>query len=395
MILDLVLVSLIIPIPILAGALKDRSSSGTVRALTTITSPVVGVFPLCYLFYALLQAAGVQVSFDFSQSQNYGTILLILFAGFSYFTSLKLVRFGERIGKEERCGIRDDTRNVTEQVEQILIPKLQEHASQVETRTGTALDEKLGEYVSHLDDMISQIVTGFQELAGACRDNFHSSENLRSTNEKTLQTLDQTEKELDDIRGLAGELIDLCNKFDEKNAILQARIEALGCTEEKTDQEDVISETKLTSQDGMANRTMGLEAQHEMARYLAEIGFDIKESHGAGEADFIIRKKDEIVAIGSNKAYMLYNEPKRMQRRISYKDVEPEIILAKKLQMPLVILVTNRKNGRRWASLVPEDELFQWSGVSTPVILAKDDEQSEKVLQEDFASVLGTIGAMI
>ncbi|MGI0061572.1 MAG: hypothetical protein ACREBA_03880, partial [Nitrosotalea sp.] len=355
---------------------------------------VVGIFPLCYLFYALLQAAGVQASFDF-KSQNYGTILLILFAGFSYMISLRLVKFGERIGEEERCGIRDDTRNVTEQVLQILTPKLQEHASQVETRTGTALDKKLGRYVSHLDDMISQIVTGFKGLADACRNNFHSSENLRSTNEKTLQTLYQTEKELDDIRGFTGELIDLCNKLDEKNAILQARIEALDGTEEKTDQEDVISETKLTSQDGMANRIIGLEAQHEMARYLGEIGFDIKESRGAGEADYIIRKKDEIVAIGSNKAYMLYNEPKRMQRRISLKDVEPEIILAKKLQMPLVILVTNRKNGRRWAGLVPEGELSQWSGVSTPVILAKDDEQSGKILQEDFASVLGTIGAMI
>jgi hypothetical protein len=149
MILDLVLVSSLIVIPILAGALKDRSSSGTVRTLTKIIAPIVGVFPLCYLFYALLQAAGVQVSFDLGQSQNYGTILLILFAGFSYFASLKLVRFGERIGKEERCGIRDDTRNVTEQVEQILIPKLQDHASQVEARTGTVLDKKLGELLLH------------------------------------------------------------------------------------------------------------------------------------------------------------------------------------------------------------------------------------------------------
>ncbi|MGI0061528.1 MAG: hypothetical protein ACREBA_03655, partial [Nitrosotalea sp.] len=133
MIFELALVSSIVSVPVLAGALKDKSSSGTVRSITKITSPVVGIFPLCYIFYTLLQAAGVQASFDLGQSQNYGTIALILFAGFSYLISLKLVKFGERIGKEERSGIRDDTRNVTEQVLQILTPKLQEHASQVET----------------------------------------------------------------------------------------------------------------------------------------------------------------------------------------------------------------------------------------------------------------------
>jgi predicted nuclease with TOPRIM domain len=396
MIFNLALISSIVSTPILAGALKDRSPSGTVRTLTKIISPVVGIFPLCYLFYTLLQAAGIQTSFDSGQPQNYGAIPLILFAGCSYLISLKLVEFGEKIGKEERCGIRDDTRNVTEQVEQILVPKLQEHASQVETRTGIILDKKLGEYMSHLDGTLVKIVTGFEELKDACYENVNFSENIRSTNDKVQQTLGEVKTELESLRGFTGEVVDLCNKLDEKNIILQSRIEAL--EPEKQDRDmDTQDEAgaKLTSQDGMANRTIGLEAQHEMARYLGEIGFDIKESRGAGEADYIIRKKDEIVAIGSNKAYMLYNEPKRMQRRISSKDVEPEIILAKKLQVPLVILVTNRRNGRRWVAIVSENDLSQWSGVSTPVILAKDDEPSEKILQEDFASVLGTMGAVI
>jgi hypothetical protein len=396
MILDLVLVSSIIPIPILAGALKDKSPSSTVRALTKIIAPVVGIFPLCYLFYTLLQATGMQISFDLGQSQNYGTILLILFAGGSYLISLKLVKFGEKIGKEERCGIRDDTHNVTEQVQQILIPKLQEHTSQVEARTGAVLDKKLEEFALHFDYSTTQITNGFNILKDAYCECTNSNEGMASTNKELRQTLDDIKTELEGLRGFTGEAVDLCNKLDEKNIILQSRIEALEPEKQdpETDTQDETG-TKLTSQDGMANRTIGLEAQHEMARYLEEIGFDIKESHGAGEADYIIRKKDEIVAIGSNKAYMLYNEPKRMQRRISSKDVEPEIILAKKLQVPLVILVTNRRNSRRWAGLVSENDLSQWSGISTPVILAKDDESSEKILQEDFASVLGTIGAVI
>jgi len=396
MILDLVLVSSIIPIPILAGALKGKSSSGTVRSLTKIISPIAGIFPLCYLFYTLLQAAGIRISFDPGQSQNYGTIPLILFAGCFLLISLRLVRFGEKIGKEERCGIRDDTRNVTEQVEQILIPKLQEHASQVEARTGAVLDKKLKEFVLHFDCTITQITNGFDTLKDAYCECTNSNDNMVSTNKEIRQTLDDIKTELEGLRGFTGEMVDLCNKLDEKNIILQSRIEALEPEkqDEKTDTQDETG-AKLTSQDGMANRTIGLEAQHEMARYLTEIGFDIKESRGAGEADFIIRKKDEIVAIGSNKAYMLYNEPKRMQRRISSKDVEPEMILARKLQVPMVILVTNRRNGRRWADIIKQDDLSEWSGVSTPVMLAKDDEQSGKILQEEFSSVLATFGAVV
>ncbi|MHB8602683.1 MAG: hypothetical protein ACYC6W_01585 [Nitrosotalea sp.] len=397
MILDLVLASSIIPIPILAGALKDKSTSSTVRALTKIIAPVVGIFPLCYLFYTLLQATGMQISFDLGQSQNYGTILLILFAGGSYLISLKLVKFGEKIGKEERCGIRDDTRNVTEQVQQILIPKLQEHASQVEVRTGMVLDKKLEEFAIHFDYSTTQITNGFNILKDAYCKCTNSNDNMASTNKELRQTLDDIKTELEGLRGFTGEMVDLCNTLDEKNIILQSRIEALEQEKQdpETDTQDGVADVKLTSQDGMANRTIGLEAQHEMARYLTEIGFDIKESRGAGEADFIIRKKDEIVAIGSNKAYMLYNEPKRMQRRISAKDVEPEIILAKKLQMPLVVFVTNRRNGRRWACIIKQDELFEWSGVSTPVMLAKDDESSGRILQEEFASVLADFGAVV
>ncbi|HET7336965.1 MAG TPA: hypothetical protein VFJ23_03630, partial [Candidatus Nitrosotalea sp.] len=222
-----------------------------------------------------------------------------------------------------------------------------------------------------------------------------------SANREMLRELNDLRKEKDDFSGLSHELIQLCNEYDEKIAIAETKAEALNSIiqqqqEQKIQQpQDQETDTILTPQDGMANRTIGIEAQHEMARYLGEIGFDIKESHGAGEADFIIRKKDEIVAIGSNKAYMLYDEPKRMQRRISSKDVEPEIILAKKLQIPLIVFVTNRKNCRRWACIIKQDGLSEWTGVSTPVMLAKDDESSGRILQEEFASILAGFGAVV
>ncbi|MGI0063177.1 MAG: hypothetical protein ACREBA_12065, partial [Nitrosotalea sp.] len=316
--------------------------------------------------------------------------------------SLRLVKFGERIGKEERSGIRDDTRNVIKQVEQILIPKLQEHASQVETRTGTALDKKLGGYVSHFDSIMVQVVTGLGELKDADDNHTNSIKEGNLINTKLQQTLDGINTWMDVTHAFLDKIIQVSSKLEETYEILQAKIEAQEKEKKRLEQgnaqtgdNNVLHDTKLTPDDGMANRTIGIEAQHEMAEYLKSTGFDIKESHGSGEADFIIRKDDDIVAIGSNKAYMLHDEPKRMQRRISSDDVEPEIILAKRLFLPLVIFVTNRKNGRRWAKLVSEDDMAQWSGVSTPVILAKDDEPSGKYLQEEFSSVLASIGAMI
>lgn len=158
--------------------------------------------------------------------------------------------------------------------------------------------------------------------------------------------------------------------------------------------QEATKETKLTVQDGSANRRIGIEAQHEMASYLSSIGFEIKEGSSTGEADYIIRREGRIVAIGSNKAYMLYDEPKRMQRRISEKEVDPEIVLARKLQVPMVIFVTNRKNNRRWAHVVKIDDLAEWSGISTPVMLAKNDEQSGIILQEEISSVLASFGAV-
>jgi len=400
MILEIALVSSILAVPILAGALKDKSSSGTIRVLTTVIAPVAGIFPLCYLFYTILQQAGVQVSFDGSSQSSYGSVVVIIFAGVSYFISLRMVRFGEEIARQESSGLRYDILNVAEQVWAIMEPKLYEHESKVEAITKETFDKKMKGYTLHFDQVTNNMSSTLRFLKDAFVQNTASNASLVSANKEMRQELDELRKEHKDSNGLSFEMMGLCNKYDEKIAIAETKAEALDSIIQQQGQkmqqpQDQETDTILTPQDGMANRTIGIEEQHKMAGYLKSIGFDIKESHGAGEADFILRNDGEIVAIGSNKAYTLYDEPKRMQRRISLKDVEPEIILAKKLQMPLVVLVTNRKNCRRWACIIKQDGLSEWTGVSTPVMLAKDDESSGRILQEEFASVLAGFGAVV
>ena len=132
-----------------------------------------------------------------------------------------------------------------------------------------------------------------------------------------------------------------------------------------------------------------------MAQILCDTGFDVKVGHGTGEADYTIKNKDSvIIAIGSNKSYTLHNEPKRMQRRITAKDCTPELILAKKLDddTPMVLFVTNRINGRKWMKVIPSADLNSWNGISTPVMLAKDDEESRILCEEAFANGIVSLG---
>ena len=156
--------------------------------------------------------------------------------------------------------------------------------------------------------------------------------------------------------------------------------------------------TVLTTTDGKANRAAGHQQQDEMALYLKSIGFDARSQHNAGEADILLKNPDDgkYVAIVSNKCFSLYDKPKRMQRRIPADKCRPEIILAKRLQVPMVLAVTNRENGRRWAKTILSDEIDSWMGLSTPVILAKDnDDISAQMCEEEFLNVWASLGAKV
>lgn len=396
MIEDLALVSSILAVPVLAGALKGMSGNGMVRTLVKILAPAAGIFPLCYLFYTILQQSGVQVGFDPAHPGG-GSVAVIVFAACSYIASMRLVDFGERIGDQEHSGVRNDIKRAADAMMEAIGQKLQEHMSGVGRATGEAVDKRIGPWVSTLDGLACALLKELADLEGTFKKSMGSTEALQSLLEKNRMICASQQEMLEKMGGLYASSERLVNSLDEKHTIIEARIQALGGKEEPDEslEEDISTDTNLTAQDGSANRNIGMEAQHEMAGYLSDLGFEIREGRAAGEADYIIKKDGRVVAIGSNKAYMLYDEPKRMQRRISSKDVEPEIALARRLGVPMVILVTNRRNSRRWAQTVTHDMIAEWSGVSTPVMLAKDDEQSGRILEEEFSSVLASFGAVV
>ena len=92
---------------------------------------------------------------------------------------------------------------------------------------------------------------------------------------------------------------------------------------------------------------------------------------------------------------MLYDEPKRNQRHISPEDIIPEIVAAQKQKVPVIIAVKNRSNGRKWACLISFEQLTDWKGVSTPVMLSKNDPESGNELQEMFRKLLRQLGGKV
>lgn len=391
MILEIALISSMLSVPVLIGAVKEKSTSETVHVLAKALGPATGIFPLCYLCYTILPHAGIPVSLELGHP-DWGTVILIIFGVFSYFFSVPFVIFGEKIGHEVYSEGKTG-REAADTALRILEPKLDEHATRLENRMDSLLDGKVGGYMARLDDIARQMISGFDGFAKTCIQDSKSREALRSAAERSQKTQAASEKNLDNLGGITASLIMVLDHLEEDHKILEARIEALSGTKEEEEDEGLI-DTKLTPLDGRASRTTGIEMQHEMARYLEGRGFEVTESNGPGHADYIIRYNGNIVAVGSNKAYTLVDEPKRMQRRISAKDVEPELVLARKLKVPMVLFVTNIRNGRRWAQVVKVEELAGWEGVSTPVIMAKDDEASDKRLEEDFATVLASFGVV-
>ena len=392
MLFDLVLVSTVLAVPVLIGAFKESSTNEMVHLLAKALGPATGIYPLCYLCYILLPYAGIPVNLELGHI-DWGAIMLIIFGVFSYFLSVPFVIFGGKIGREV-YEPRNAERETAYTALRILEPKLIGHASRLENRMNHLLDDKVGSYMTHLDGIAKLIITGFDDFARSCIQDFDSRKALISAAERSQKTQAVSEKNLDNLSGITASFIIILDHLREDHTILEARIEALSGTKEIKEEDESFTETKLTPLDGRASRTTGIEMQHEMARYLEGRGFEVTESNGPGQADYIIRYEGDIVAVGSNKAYTLVDEPKRMQRRVSAKDVEPELVLARKLKVPMVLFVTNIRNGRRWAQVVKVEGLSEWEGVSTPVIMAKDDEASGRRLEEEFASVLASFGVV-
>lgn len=427
-------------IPLFAGALKGYSANGMIRILARFAAPTASALAITYviLYHNSLLLSPFGITFDDDNVyQEYAIPIAMSFFVLLGLLFYKLVSFGESIGQEEDTGLRADGNQITRQVNHIITPTLDDFAEKMQDRT----EEKIESFITKLTDIIIPEMKNITKNQQNIRDDmsqFNINEEQRGMrqeiqDERIAKLIDNQQEQNDILNTVEKWIAQNPNTYE----ILLSRIEAINTQNkilnEISDSDDIRNtvdddnptsdsntKTLLTTQDGIANRIIGHKKQQEMAQYLRDVGFEITDGHGAGEPDFIIKKKKiigydfdgitgegekstmEIVAVGSNKSYTLKDQPKKKQRRISADDCTPEITLAKKLQIPMIILVTNRNNGRRWAAKLSYDELVngdgkgkKWSGISTPVMLAQDDPESAETLEDGFLSVLASIGARV
>ncbi len=150
--------------------------------------------------------------------------------------------------------------------------------------------------------------------------------------------------------------------------VLSMREEYLTKLEALDQKEELEEKIVLTSANGLASRRIGNKTQHETAELLRRLGFEVEEYYGIGQPDFIIRWKGNRVAIGAHKAFTLSKETTR-QRTVNRGAMETEVKVASKDKVPLVILITNVRNGRRWAEVIQYEKLQDFKRFTTPLIL--------------------------
>jgi len=218
-------------------------------------------------------------------------------------------------------------------------------------RVNTLLErnEETLRYFGDKMNTINRVIEGYNEIARAYREEAVKREAL------TLQ--------IEQVARLEEEYLRRLEALDHKEEVRGEKV-------------------TLTSADGIASRTKGNMAQKETADFLRNCGFQVEEYYGVGLPDYIIRWQGKRVAIGAHKAFTLSRQG-TTQRTIK-NELEAEIAAALKYKLPLVLLVTNLKNKRRWAELISYEKLKEFERFTTPVILADDVPETERICMESI-----------
>ena len=378
---ELIPLTLIVIGPLVVGAIKGYFTIKLARVLADIVSPTVSALGVVYFLDILLVSTQVIAE---PHPTNMGYVLVLAAAAaLSWFGFYLTIGLGVKLAEKNYAGLQSDMERGTELAGRVIIPTLEKSLQKSKEDTDVIMKNRNDALLSHIRESSDTITRLGKQLCNI-QESVETQKNFIGAVYKNQQGIDSLLKSVKEY------FETIPNLQDE----LAARIESIKALQEDVPDADGTSKTVLTPEDGRTNRAIGLKKQDEMAQALCDMGFDVKVGHGAGKPDCIIKKKGrkDVVAVGSNKAYSLYDEQGRMQRRITRKDCTPEIKLAARLKVPMALIVTNIVNDRRWASIVELTELEDWKGESTPVMLAKNDEGSGIELEEIFADSVVELG---
>jgi hypothetical protein len=122
---------------------------------------------------------------------------------------------------------------------------------------------------------------------------------------------------------------------------------------------------------------------------LRNLGKNCKVSLLHGAPDLLFLGEDGSVRfIAAYKALTLSEQGSAKQRWIPRAKLVAELRLATKQGKPLILFVENLANGRIWATVIPQDGVKDFRGVTTPLMLVNGDPESEKSSSDSLTSVL-------
>ncbi len=290
--------------------------------------------------------------------------------------SVVFVRKGAKLRFEETIREKDLVTKVEESVNKIMGKVVFEIYGNVQKSLADIKDDIQEMYAS-----ASQKILEAHEHIGAYQKEIKG---LLQSNYTALLQINKMLNRYDDIIKLYQEQV-------QKLELLNTRIEEITQLQEEYERKlesmersaEDISEgrgARLTKLNGRASRAIGNEAQHETAKILRSMGFDVEEGYGVGQPDYILLWIGRRVAVVAHKAYSL--SEKIRQRTISKKEIMTEIRFALKLGLPLVVIVTNLSNKRRWAEIIPYEKLKEFEKITTPLILSDDKPETRKICEE-------------
>lgn len=336
------------------------------------------------------------------------------------FTSFKFVEFGERIG--DRAGVALDaareetTRELGDNLSNLLdgfrlqlkndvqsIVEVAQGAVSSATRSSNQVVKALEEESAKLRKELAALGTNYGSLL---RNYGVIASEYNGMVKEHKEAMDSIRRELDALKGereLLAKDQRLCElqtrQQEEKEKELERRERELGELEarlrglvagvpnsgaEKVNPRAEVGTGKITKE----------QARNTLMEWLQSCGLDTKLEE---EGYISVRKEGVEVAVFSSGLCTVRDEPKERQRRL-YKESIPTAAgsVARERRVPVVLHRTNTENEHMWLSdPIPPGQIENWEGVTTPVFLAKNDEESLRQLQKSNLRVLRALGVKV
>ena len=136
------------------------------------------------------------------------------------------------------------------------------------------------------------------------------------------------------------------------------------------------------------------QRMESICRKLAEYGFEPVRGKNRSEPDIVLNKKEGKAVAICVRDRAISDDANNKVKRIGRKMCLVELKYAEEHNRVFVLYVVNTKNNRQWMHIVEPGELKDWKGKTTPDILAKNDKESEQVLERQYRETIIRLGGV-